>query len=935
MKRPILALPLLALALAGCAVGPDYRRPQLEAPDRYRDQRQAEAASLADQPWWEVFADTALKDLVAQALERNYDVRIAAQRVDEYRARAGIDQSAYLPSVTPGVGFIRGRNSAFSSGGGITGQLLSAQVGLSWELDTAWGRIRRMNEASMANFLATQEARRGVFLATAAQVAQAYFELCDLDARLEIARSTTRAYQETYDLFNRRFTGGAASGLEIARAESALDSAAATIPNLERQIQAKENLLCYLLGRAPGPIARGAGLEAQPMPPAIPAGPVPILGTGTMDQHQGRPWTLARGQGQGSGQHEGSLAKSQGLFHDSGGRDPGRLRIRLRSFQVEREGPTPLAEGAPDHSVLEKAQERWIAGDARHPESHFGQRHFQLGQIEILQHLGRNADPAAPRLTGLQVHLDSQRLARNLNGSGPVTAGVGHRLGKTKDRGEGSEERTKDRDLLLDWAVGEEPCQEVSRRNRDRRRQACGSLYSQCLGGVGAGGPARGQQGGQQRHQGQHEYGPSKDGRIRRFDPVKEGFQNPGQDQGTAQPKNGSGGGQAQGFAKDQPLDGQGGCSQGQANPEFAHAPVHAERHQAVDADAGQQQGKPSHEHRKGRQQAFLTDLMIAQVFLGADPSDGDSRIDPGEDFPHQGEQDRGWGAGAKGVAGRSARVLTVAEEGGWLRRIADVDVAEVRTYPDDLPVVRRAHAQGLAEGILFGKEGLDKGLVHHDHLGGALVVAPAKPSAQVEVDTKSGKKGLVHLDDQGAALADRCFWHSGQFETGTHAGSTEEWRPAEAGALDPREDTEPFQGQLVEVRPWRVAGVAGIHRHQEQVPGVEPGIDGQQTVHGTEQEARTRKQGQGKAELGNDQNPAQGRTSRAMAGVFTQTPEGVGPGGPQSRKQAGEEPGRHGHGQGKAQDHGAEGQVVGETVRGSRQQSRKPIANPEGHKQA
>jgi outer membrane protein, multidrug efflux system len=271
MKRPVLALPLLALALAGCAVGPDYRRPQLEAPDRYRDQRQAEAASLADQPWWEVFADPALQDLVAQALERNYDVRVAAQRVDEYRARAGIDQSAYLPAVTPGVGVIRGRNSAFSSSGGITGELLSAQVGLSWELDL-WGRIRRMNEASMANFLATQEARRGVFLATAAQVAQAYFELCDLDARLAIARATAQAYQETYDLFNRRFTGGAASGLEIARAESALDSAAATIPNLEQQIKAKENLLCYLVGRAPGPIVRGAGMESQPMPPAIPAG---------------------------------------------------------------------------------------------------------------------------------------------------------------------------------------------------------------------------------------------------------------------------------------------------------------------------------------------------------------------------------------------------------------------------------------------------------------------------------------------------------------------------------------------------------------------------------------------------------------------------------------------------------------------------------------
>jgi len=266
-----LALPLIALLLAGCAVGPDYRRPQVEAADRFRDQQKAEAASFADQPWWQVFGDPALKDLIAQALEHNYDVRAAAQRVDEYRARAGIDHAGYLPQITPGAGFLRGRNSSFTSGGGVTGQLFNAQAGLSWELDL-WGRIRRLNEASLANYLASQEARRGVFLATAAQVAQAYFELRELDARLEIAQSTTRAFQETYDLFNRRFTGGAASALETARAEAALDAAAASIPDLEQQIQAKENLLSYLVGRNPGPIPRGQGLEAQPVPPAIPAG---------------------------------------------------------------------------------------------------------------------------------------------------------------------------------------------------------------------------------------------------------------------------------------------------------------------------------------------------------------------------------------------------------------------------------------------------------------------------------------------------------------------------------------------------------------------------------------------------------------------------------------------------------------------------------------
>jgi multidrug efflux system outer membrane protein len=266
-----LALSLLALTLAGCAVGPDYRRPQVESTERFRDQRKAEAASFADQPWWEVFGDPALKDLIAQALERNYDVREAAQRVAEYRARAGIDRSAYYPEITPGAGFLRGRNSYYAPGGGVTGNQLNLQAGLTWELDL-WGRLRRLNEASMAQYLASQEARRAVYLATAAQVAQAYFELRDLDARLAIARSTTQAFQETYDLFNRRFSAGASSALETARAEAAVGAAAGTIPDLEQQIQAKENLLCYLVGRNPGPIPRGTSLDAQPLPPGIPAG---------------------------------------------------------------------------------------------------------------------------------------------------------------------------------------------------------------------------------------------------------------------------------------------------------------------------------------------------------------------------------------------------------------------------------------------------------------------------------------------------------------------------------------------------------------------------------------------------------------------------------------------------------------------------------------
>jgi multidrug efflux system outer membrane protein len=176
-----------------------------------------------------------------------------------------------LPQVTPTALWERGRQSAFTPGGGQTGAFFDLHASLSWELDL-WGRIRRLNEAARAQYLGAREQRRGVYLSTLAQVAQAYFSLRELDTRLEIAKSTTLAFQETYDLFNRRLTGGTASALETARAQAALATASATIPDLERQIQAQENLLCFLVGRNPGPIDRGANLVDQPLPPHIPAG---------------------------------------------------------------------------------------------------------------------------------------------------------------------------------------------------------------------------------------------------------------------------------------------------------------------------------------------------------------------------------------------------------------------------------------------------------------------------------------------------------------------------------------------------------------------------------------------------------------------------------------------------------------------------------------
>jgi multidrug efflux system outer membrane protein len=230
-----------AAVLAGCAIGPDYKRPAVIEPQTFRGQATAEAASLADAAWWEVFQDPILKELIREALRNNYDVRLAAARVQEARAGFVATRSDLFPSLD--YGGAAGRSNATPGLLGTPGQqapttsnFYSLTLAMSWELDV-WGRIRRSTEAARATLLATEDFRRGVWLTLVSDLAQAYFELLALDVQLQIARNSTDAYQRTYDLFLDRFQLGVASKLETARAEGALGGAQATVPQLESKQQ--------------------------------------------------------------------------------------------------------------------------------------------------------------------------------------------------------------------------------------------------------------------------------------------------------------------------------------------------------------------------------------------------------------------------------------------------------------------------------------------------------------------------------------------------------------------------------------------------------------------------------------------------------------------------------------------------------------------------
>lgn len=263
----------LGLALAtGCAVGPNYKRPAVDVPQATRGQAgEAEKASLADQAWWEIFHDEALQSLIRESLEKNYDLRIAAWRVEQARSLAGVAKSEWFPEIQASAGWSRSRISQQFDPSGEARSLYDANIGLSWELDL-WGRIRRLNESARANYLSSVEARRGVLLSLVSEVASSYFQLLQLDQRLEIAQRTQSSLRDTRDLFKRRYEFGTASALETASAEASLSATSAIIPDLERQIAEQENLIALLLGRNPGPVARGIKLNDQPLPPEVPPG---------------------------------------------------------------------------------------------------------------------------------------------------------------------------------------------------------------------------------------------------------------------------------------------------------------------------------------------------------------------------------------------------------------------------------------------------------------------------------------------------------------------------------------------------------------------------------------------------------------------------------------------------------------------------------------
>jgi len=312
---------LMVLVLAaGCAVGPTYKRPQVEAAPEWRAPSRSEdsvrtffdslasgknliappAAAAADTPsgaatvrrpdwrasfesraidaqtglgWAELIKDTALQALIDTAVQNNRDVRVAIATINEFRAEYGVSKGAFYPQIN-GVAsagreklvIVPGQSEAFNA--------IQVTANLQWELDF-WGRLRRNTQAARAEYLASEEGRQSVILTLVSDVATAYLQLRELDLDLEISQRTLASRQETLKLALRRYQQGLISELDVRQFESEVDNSAVSIADFQRRIAQQENALSVLVGHSPAPITRGQSLTdvlgTFVLPTALPA----------------------------------------------------------------------------------------------------------------------------------------------------------------------------------------------------------------------------------------------------------------------------------------------------------------------------------------------------------------------------------------------------------------------------------------------------------------------------------------------------------------------------------------------------------------------------------------------------------------------------------------------------------------------------------------
>ena len=281
MKNTYALLWIAVLLMTACALGPDYKRPDVSPPQAYK-QPAPPGESVANMPWWDLFKDDTLKGLIRQALKDNKDILASLARIQEARAALGYTKADQYPSFaymgrasradlwTPNFLYPLAPRFMPAFGNATANDGLMA-ADASFQVDL-WGRLRRSTESSRAQLAASEEAYRTTVITLVSDVATTYLLMRQVDAQLKVANDTLASRRESLRLIRAKFEAGLVPLLDVNQAEMQESTAAATVSSLERGQAQVEDALSFLVGENPSSIPRGAGLGDQVFPPEVPAG---------------------------------------------------------------------------------------------------------------------------------------------------------------------------------------------------------------------------------------------------------------------------------------------------------------------------------------------------------------------------------------------------------------------------------------------------------------------------------------------------------------------------------------------------------------------------------------------------------------------------------------------------------------------------------------
>lgn len=253
------------LLLTSCRLGETYQRPEAINPPVAYTYQVSDSENLANIPWWELYKDGVLNYLIEVALCNNLELQAAAARIKQAEVQMGVVRANLFPRVNYGA------EGNYTISTAQNSSAVTGVVPISYQVDL-WGRFRNLSDAATQQYLATEEAYRGITITLVSSIANAYFLLRDLDNRLVISENTAKSWKDNLDIVTARNRAGLISEVDVNQAIIQLEEAKALIQTFRRLRQQTENGISILLGVPPFQIPRGKLLQEQMLPPNPPAG---------------------------------------------------------------------------------------------------------------------------------------------------------------------------------------------------------------------------------------------------------------------------------------------------------------------------------------------------------------------------------------------------------------------------------------------------------------------------------------------------------------------------------------------------------------------------------------------------------------------------------------------------------------------------------------